>query len=406
MPVVAGVTYNNDWYEKEPVYNDGEKKILEKGSLRNPVENEDSDFIWNMYPIPTYRPELGIVKLYGNVDDITKQLLVFPDAVTHKIFNLWTISTWDIKNYATIGFLSFVGLPDSGKTRFLELLHELAYRGVLCQTTEVAIPRISHKYQATLLIDEIHKLGTDERNFLVRFLKPSYRIGSVYIKCDKDNDTGIVALRNFGFKAFAGEKSFKDDALDSRCINIRPDKEVPKVKEISYLQKEIDSARSQLLNYKVATKEYTNLGNEYTLNGRIREIYNPLLITALNLGIDTKDILEHANKKNERNQSNMEETDEYAIIDYLVRAVTHTTEVFTHELCTHVGCDYNISNAMRLRNMLKDMDIEFKGTGITRYIPLNDKNVRVIRKYQKRFNIKTTTKTTDRLETEDNTYAY
>jgi hypothetical protein len=153
------------------------------------------------------------------------------------------------------------------------------------------------EYNAGLLIDEIdNKIDrrTENGRNYIDFLKPSYKRGQKYYTADLNNQRGIMEYRNFGFKAFAGEKGGGDQAIFSRSIDYQMEQDYPEIPNIKYQQEEIDRIQTILFNYRYKTTEPPHLGIEFELRGRAREIFECIIATAMHIGIEYEEFIEYA----------------------------------------------------------------------------------------------------------------
>lgn len=261
--------------------------------------------------IPSINPDLWILpewnndsdtvqdkkKMYEEMLKLIKKLVVFSSDIEYKIFTLWIISTWKLESWDTVGFPIFIGIPNSGKSRSLRIISELGYRAPKASgVTAAAVPRLTHYHNATILIDEAHsKLNPkkDSGSDLLDFIKDSYKKGSVKMVCDNNDQSNIITYRNFGFKAIAGEKTFETGLL-SRAIVFYMDKSNPEIPKLSYVSNELNELRTKLLNYRFTTDSPPDLGLDFVLKGRSREIFESIVATGNHLGIPIDDIIQYA----------------------------------------------------------------------------------------------------------------
>jgi len=255
--------------------------------------------------------KLNKKKIYEEMLALIKDLIVFSTDIEYKIYTLWIISTWKLESWDTVGFPIFIGIPNSGKSRALKIISQLGYRSPKTSNiTASAIPRITHFYNATILIDEAHnKLNpkTESGSQLLDFIKDSYKQGSVYVSCDNNDQSKVKVTRNFGFKAIAGEKTFNTGLL-SRAITFYMDKADPKIAKLSYVQEEFKQLRTKLLNYRFKTNSPPDLGNTFTLKGRSREIFESIISTAKHIGLVTDDIIKYAKQREQREEDELQDS--------------------------------------------------------------------------------------------------
>jgi len=273
----------------------------------------------SLWKLPTWTDlsKLDMLIVFNTMLALIKKLLVFPEEILYKIYILWIISTWKLEHWDSVGFPTFIGIPNSGKTRALLVIAELAYRALKTSgVSQAVIPRLCHYHNVTLLIDEAHDRLNPRKNMgseLLNFVKDSYIRGSTYITCDNDDQSKVVVARNFGFKAIAGEKSF-NPALLSRSLVFWMDKDEPEIPKLSYAEKDLQSLRSQLLAYRFKTGCPPDLGRDFCLKGRTREIFESIISTGKHIGVGVEDIIEYAKNRDRESAEDLKDTVEYDIL--------------------------------------------------------------------------------------------
>jgi hypothetical protein len=297
----------------------GKKFYMHNGKLTPATKEEEEHIYWKILNIPKYKGEkVDKKKLYLDILEISKKLFVLSEEIEYKIYSLWILSTWKIHAFESVGFISFVSQHNSGKTKLLEGIRLMGNKGVLASTTPAVIPKLSDMICALPLVDESHDLKNNHPQ-LFSFFKTSYRRGQPYIKSKNDSDKDVVVLANYGFKAFAGEEKFKNNALNDRCISINPEVQgIPKIQKFSYVKDELNSIRDRGLSFAKENDFNPDMGNEYTkLTGRTRELFEPLLVTAKYIGIPYDDIEEFALGDKERKKEEKDVTISYEVLEYI-----------------------------------------------------------------------------------------
>jgi hypothetical protein len=284
----------------------------------------------SLWKLPSWEDikELDMQNTYIDLKNILKRTIIFPDELQYDIFALWIIATWkkSSKNppeecWDSVPFLIFRGLIETGKSKALELLYEFGYRAMLCSSiTFPAMQRATNTYNACLLIDEIDtKIDpkTENGKLYLDFLKPSYKTKTTYKCADLEDQDEIKSYRNFGFKAFAGEKGGYDEAIFSRSIDFQMEQVYPEIDELRTIQQEINKIQTTLLNYRYKTDNPPDLPEDVTLKGRDREIFSCIIRTAMHIGIDYKSIIKFIEDRKQEKQQEIENSDEYAILKLL-----------------------------------------------------------------------------------------
>lgn len=253
--------------------------------------------LWKDVPVE----ELNMMLTFQDFIDFLKRTIVFVEEIQYKIMGLWILSSWKFNNWTSLGMPFFVGLQDSGKSRCLEIISELGWRFMLSSNaTFPAIVRATHYYNAGICLDEAHnKLTTmtEVGQNMIDFIKPGYRKGSKYLVADKEDQEKIISYNNFGFKALGGEKFLNDKAMMSRCIVFEMEKDQPIIDNLEEVQNEINQFKTIFLNYKYKTGKPPELPVDFPLKGRIREIFENIIRTAMHIGLETDDLVKFAQRE-------------------------------------------------------------------------------------------------------------
>ncbi len=261
--------------------------------------------------------DLSMIEVHDDIVSLLKRCLVLPEEIHYRVIALWIMSTWKTGRWRTVGFPVFLGERDTGKTTALDLIRELGYRMIHASgTTFPAMVRATHYHHAGMLVDEASDRldrKTESGREMLDFIKPSYRIGSKYTAADKEDQKKILSYRNFGFKAFAGERSFTVSLL-SRSLVFIMEKDYPEVAGLTYVQDELDDIQTKLLNYRYKFNDPPDLGEDFELRGRTREIFESIIATGMHVGVDVEDIINFARRREEEQEEEMQATLEWDIL--------------------------------------------------------------------------------------------
>ena len=140
------------------------------------------------------------------------------DLISNFILMTWCWEAWDASTY-----MHFLGEPNTGKTRCLEVMKELCFRGtdLGVNVSRGALLRTVDRVRGTCIIDEAD-YDADMRSELIKLLNAGYRRGGVMPLCvsrnNADHQTNFYGVG--GPKVFATRHEFNDAALESRCIAI------------------------------------------------------------------------------------------------------------------------------------------------------------------------------------------
>ncbi len=320
------------WMTRRPKKNKQEykcphcKKALE---LISPPLNHNLH--WHAYPLPSC-PPLGYADLWDRVNEAIRQYVVFEEDIYYRIVTAWIFMTYVYEQFHTLPQLLFLGPPESGKTRALEVLAALAYRGVLdSDTTSAALSRLMEQYSPlTLLLDEragVFSLDREEGGRMARLVRSAYKKGSVSTVADLRNMDRVVSRNLFAPIAMASTKMPGAD-VTTRTIIIPMVKAVPAVQDIEVpLHIELKRLRAELLYFGLAESNLpeANLPVVQTkLTGRLREIFMPLLRVQKRVHGDDPHMLEKFAEG--QRQIQMEETSS-TLEAQILKAISY---IYTH----------------------------------------------------------------------------
>ena len=221
-----------------------------------------------------------------------------PDKRLYDVVTSWIFATWILERWVSVPYLHFIGPKKSGKTRLLEVLQALCYRGILsASTSESALFRCIEEYHPTLLIDESEIYNVGGRSSIQNILNSGYRRGQTVMRTGRQEDGHALEFFDvFGFKALAGTGGFKD-TLESRAIrismerNIRPVEDYLNTKRAKELRSELLFWRFQRLQDLVGVSGVYDVSLRVSppelsfCDGRHNELYTPL-VTVSNHGRD------------------------------------------------------------------------------------------------------------------------
>lgn len=355
----------------------------------------------SLWKLPYWRDipvnELDMQNTFLLLKNLLKRAVMFPEEPQYDIFALWIISTWKIDSWDSISFLIFRGLIETGKSRALELIYELGYRAMLCSSVTLpAMVRATDTYNACLLIDEIDNkvdLKTESGKNYIDFLKSSYKRKWTYRCADLEDPKKIDCKKNFGFKAFAGEKGGYDEAIFSRAIDFQMEQIYPEINELSVIQNELNEIQTILLNYRYKTGGPPEIPVEIDLRGRDREIFSCIIRTAMHIGIDYSGIIRFINSRKEERMSEIQNSDEYAILKVL-REMEHNPtlddapeEISYGSLAEKLG--WSDDQRQKLGYIFKKkLNLKTRRKNSGSVLLLNDeKNIRKLTGLYRRFNL-------------------
>lgn len=163
-----------------------------------------------------------------NIITLLKKYVFFPEPALYEILALWSMSTWIREIFPVFPYLHFRGPKSCGKSKSLEALAPICYRGILTASpSEATMFREINDKGVTYFIDDLEQEDIEKRN-LLGLLDSGYRRGYLYSRC-AEKTRSVEYFKVAGFKAFSSRDTFRD-VLESRCISVhmtRTRKKVP-----------------------------------------------------------------------------------------------------------------------------------------------------------------------------------
>jgi hypothetical protein len=178
-----------------------------------------------------------LVELLNRVAAFARRFVVLTDAQA-TVSSLWTAHSHAIDAAHATPYLFVTSAePECGKTRLLEVLHEVARepRSTM-NISDAALFRAIDSLKPTLFLDEVDAVFNPKarergaKDDLRALLNAGYRRGQVVFRMGGGNNTTLQSFEVFGAKALAGLGSLPP-TLASRCLRIelkrrRPDEPV------------------------------------------------------------------------------------------------------------------------------------------------------------------------------------
>lgn len=135
----------------------------------------------------------------------------------------YVLMTWVYDRFTAVPYLRFLGEPQTGKTRLLQIVAHLAYKAILAggATTVSPMFRLMDVYQGTFVIDEADFKNSDLWSDIIKILNSGYMRGLPILRSEKmGNDYEPRAFDPFGPKILSTRQRFSDYALETRCITL------------------------------------------------------------------------------------------------------------------------------------------------------------------------------------------
>ena len=216
--------YNRETFETKFVYIDeGEIKYTDEvehnGIKFIPINDREAIDVGAVY-FPVAPMEYGtITDLVGEVRTfIHKYMDVSP---LFELFSSWyVVFSWVTDNIRTVPYLMVRADFATGKSRFLHTVGRLCYRAytIAGSTTPASVFRSIQRWKGTLLLEEFTLKESGEEQDIIKVLNCGYERGNPVIRCDSELNK-MFYFDTFGPKIISSRKSFKDEALNSRCLS-------------------------------------------------------------------------------------------------------------------------------------------------------------------------------------------
>jgi len=278
---------------------------------------------WTLPPEP--EPYETIEIFWGELRQFVWSHLDLEDENLYDIFVAWVLASWTPERWQSAPYLHFHGPSNSGKTRGLDVLNQLAYRPLLSPSVSAAsIYRALDVFHPTFLLDEfeLYEKMKEVKADIIGILNAGYKKGQYVLRTDKVRD-GVPVLHSFevfGFKAI-GSIMELPTTLNGRSIRFPMSRAIRKVKRLMD-REAAKKLRGKLLYYRFQhVFAEPPMGNPINLpDGRLIELYTPLCMVCPDPKLEQK-LLQHAMSQYKESIEMERVTDEArvynAIIDLL-----------------------------------------------------------------------------------------
>src|SRR6266566_459434 len=225
-----------------------------------------------LWPLPG-RPEeySSDVDLFNEVREFFQYHEELRDRRNYELVGSWIFTSYRIEEFQTVPYLFFLGPKGTAKSRMLELLASLSYRGwLITHPTVASMFWVINRYCPTLLADNYEFWPKETRNELDGLFNAGYRRGAIVPRRPREGESGpeLTIYKVFGLKALAGTRE-PPDSLGSRCIFIRTSRNKRK-RSLGIDKSWAQSLRNKLLAYRFRHFESRDAAAD------LSQIMNPL----------------------------------------------------------------------------------------------------------------------------------
>lgn len=277
-------------------------------------------------------------KLWGEVKNFITDHVFLPDERLYDVLTAWVIANWVPEKWNVIPYLTVKGPVNSGKTRLLETLEAISYRGIFsANMTSSALFRLCELCHPSIFLDETEIYTHEAYSDVLHLVNAGYRRGQKAWRVEHSKD-GLMFVKGydvFGFKAFSGTKELTA-AVHSRSIVIDMVRN-PRSVNFSINEKKALLLRNKLLKWRFEqlSNESHNSGDESDESDDSTEVYPPMLEELAKLGdgrlmelfysllsisnAGTKSILDFAKTMFTNRQNEEQTTMEFQILEALLK---------------------------------------------------------------------------------------
>ena len=138
-------------------------------------------------------------ELFEQIRDVLTEFVCFDDTRLYDYLSILVILTYVKPIFDTVPIIGINGPPESGKTRLLEILEEVAFNASFCSSiTASSMTRMIERDQTTLLVDEAEELIDSSRSEVFKILRACYKKSGKRIVASKTkgdvNEYSVYAL--------------------------------------------------------------------------------------------------------------------------------------------------------------------------------------------------------------------
>lgn len=254
-----------------------------------PKELDIKDPLWKL---PCEPIKCTMIEAYEAIYGFLKNHIYLTEEIYYHIFTCWIMATYYLELWEAVPYLSFIAPPKSGKSRGLDIISELSYRGFKTgNATASTLFRVIEKWHVTFCLDEA-EYGIDSKTEngkqMISLYNDGYKRGGKALRNEKVGDTYEPTPYNvFGFKALASTQLFIP-TIFSRCITIYMQKAKVKNKLIDYSAAERIRSMMLYLMY----RKLTVFDKELPADGRLEELFIPIYTMTINTFPEKKELLD------------------------------------------------------------------------------------------------------------------
>jgi hypothetical protein len=305
------------------------------------------------------------VEEYGDDHALSRDIRTFiedhvliEDPTFRDLMTYYVLLSWVYDCFSVLPYLRAQGDFGSGKTRLLQVMGALCYRGIWAggATTPAPLFRILEAYHGTLVLDEADFEVSDAYAEIIKLLNQGHQRGFPVLRAEKTKDGSefdVRAYDTFGPKILATRRRFKDQALESRCLTYAMGSApVPRGMKLSLDEEFFTAARTlrnKLLLWRF--RNHGHIGLDPTLRfdhvePRMNQIIQPLLSCTRDARMRTEILAlveRFQRRQEEERRESLEGLVATALVTLYVRERAHREYILTKTLTEQVNADNDLT---------------------------------------------------------------
>ncbi len=220
--------------------------------------------------------------------NVLDDAMEFPRREQRALVAVWSVATYFHQFFFTFPRLNLSGERETGKSKLLTLLRAIAWNALLMlNPTPAVLFRLVHEFRPTLLLDEVEGLNKEDAREVLAIINSGYKVGASVPRCEGERTKRVELFDVYSPLALAAINSVNATTED-RCVPLRLQRGTnyqrinTEVNPAGLLFSRIRSGCYRLLltRWKDVREAYQAIEYPLWLNGRVRELWRPLLAIA------------------------------------------------------------------------------------------------------------------------------
>ena len=286
--------------------------------------------------------------LLMEIRDFIHDHVQIEDRIFQNIMAYYIMLSWIYDAFDVVPYIRASGDYGSGKTRLLQVMGQLSYRGVFAggATTPSPLFRIIELYHGTLILDEADFEVSESWHEIVKILNTGYMRGFPVLRTERTDDGfNVQSYDTYSPKILATRHRWKDLALESRCLTyvmgaVQLRKDIPLILGKPFYARAL-AIRNKLLmwrfhNFYQATLDPTRRFDEF--EPRMNQIILPILSCTRSERMQ-EEILKLVKDYQKRGEEERRESFEGQVAIAVVKRHTVNKTVLLKDVCEQLKHD-------------------------------------------------------------------